>query len=73
MNNIQDNSKQKKIRVDLGNEESLNLEREAGSGIWHVVISHEEAEKKSEKKPLDLHAEKRSLERELDIEQFKTV
>lgn len=71
MNDVQDKLDAKKMRIDLGNDQSLNLEKEGGSGIWHVVIEHAEADKNAKDGPMDVHADKRSLKRELNIDQFK--
>lgn len=78
MNGTQQNQKhpdqhKKKIRIDLVDDEAINIEREAGSGIWHVVIRHDAVEKKSEQKEINLAGTKRARNRELCLDQFKTV
>lgn len=64
---------QKKIRIDLVDDEAVNLEREAGSGIWHVVVRHDAIEQKAEEKSINLCGAKRARNRELCLDQFKSV
>ncbi|QDU78696.1 hypothetical protein Pla110_04000 [Polystyrenella longa] len=71
MNRIQDRTDKKKIRIDLDTEQSMNLELEEGSGIWHVVVKHDEADEKVNRSVIDLHGDKRAVKRELDLRQFQ--
>ncbi|MEZ6045810.1 MAG: hypothetical protein R3C11_09595 [Planctomycetaceae bacterium] len=71
MNTTNEPSAQKKVRIDLG-EDSLNLEKEAGSGIWHVVVKRDEENAQPDQKNLEVAGVRRSRDRELSIDQFKS-